>query len=76
MTCGAEYPPQEIRYTRDCSGLLDVEQDLDSLRGRVSRELFNDRLEELAGPTPAYANRPVAIEPTLGAAQKPLEESL
>jgi len=50
MACGAEYPPQEIRYTCDCGGLLDVEHDLDSLRRQVSRELFDDRLGELALP--------------------------
>lgn len=50
MTCGAEYPPQEIRYTCDCGGLLDVEHDLDSLREQVSRELFDNRLGELALP--------------------------
>lgn len=50
MACDAEYPPQEIRYTCDCGGLLDVEHDLDSLRGQVSMELFDDRLGELALP--------------------------
>ncbi|MCK4452018.1 MAG: 4Fe-4S binding protein, partial [Anaerolineae bacterium] len=44
MACGAEYSPQEIRYTCDCGGLLDVEHDLDSLREQVSRELFDDRV--------------------------------
>jgi len=50
MACGAEYPPRQIRYTCDCGGLLDVEHDLDYLRERVSRELFNDRLGELTLP--------------------------
>ncbi len=50
MACGAEYSPQEIRYTCDCGGLLDVEHDLDSLRGQVSRELFDSRLGDLALP--------------------------
>lgn len=50
MACGAEYSPQEIRYTCDCGSLLDVEHDLDSLRGQVSRELFDNRLGELALP--------------------------
>ena len=50
IACGAEYPPQEIRYTCDCGGLLDVEHDLDSLREQVSRELFDGRLGDLALP--------------------------
>ncbi len=50
MACGAEYSPQEIRYTCDCGGLLDVEHDLDSLREQVSRELFDDRLGDLSLP--------------------------
>jgi len=50
MACGAEYLPRQIRYTCDCGGLLDVEHDLDYLRERVSRELFNDRLGELTLP--------------------------
>jgi len=50
IDCGAEYPPQEIRCTCDCGGLLDVEHDLDSLREQVSRELFDGRLGDLALP--------------------------
>lgn len=50
MACGAEYSPQEIRYTCDCGGLLDVEHNLDSLREQVSRELFDGRLGDLALP--------------------------
>jgi threonine synthase len=50
IACGAEYPPQEIRYNCDCGGLLDVEHDLDSLRGQVSRELFDSRLRDLSLP--------------------------
>ena len=44
IACGAEYSSQEIRYSCDCGGLLDVEHDLTSLR--VSRELFDRRLAE------------------------------
>ena len=50
IACGAEYLPQEIRYNCDCGGLLDVEHDLDSLREQVSRELFDNRLGDLALP--------------------------
>ncbi|HIC93531.1 MAG TPA: threonine synthase [Anaerolineae bacterium] len=50
IACGAEYPPQEIRYTCECGGLLDVEHDLASLRGQVSKELFDGRLGALAPP--------------------------
>ena len=50
IACGAEYPPQEIRYTCQCGGLLDVEHDLAALRGQVSRELFDGRLGERALP--------------------------
>jgi len=50
IDCGAEYSPHRIRFTCDCGGLLDVEHDLDSLRERVSRELFNYRLGELTLP--------------------------
>ncbi|MFQ6089866.1 MAG: threonine synthase, partial [Candidatus Bipolaricaulia bacterium] len=44
IACGAEYPSQEIRYSCDCGGLLDVEHDLVALK--VSRELFDRRLAE------------------------------
>ncbi len=50
IACGAEYLPQEIRYNCDCGGLLDVEHNLDSLREQVSRELFDNRLGDLALP--------------------------
>ncbi len=47
VACGAEYSPQEIRYSCDCKGLLDAEHPLASLR--VSRELFDRRLAERWG---------------------------
>lgn len=50
ILCGAEYPPMEIRYSCDCGGLLDVAHDLSSLRGQLSRELFDSRLVERTPP--------------------------
>jgi len=50
IACGARYPPREVRYNCDCGGLLDVEHDLDCLRGEVSRELFDSRLGDLSLP--------------------------
>ena len=53
MACGAEYPAGEVRYECDrvmgepperCGGLLDVQHDLASLRGRISSRLFDERL--------------------------------
>jgi threonine synthase len=42
--CEKVYPAQEIRYTCECGGLLDLSHDLEELRGRVSRALFDQRL--------------------------------
>ena len=44
LSCGAEYPGDEVRYTCECGGLLDVEHELASLK--VSRELFDSRLDK------------------------------
>ncbi len=49
--CGREYPINAVMYTcADCDGLLDVHHDLDALRGRVSRALFDERLGALEAP--------------------------
>lgn len=49
--CGREYPINAVMYTcADCGGLLDVQHDLDALRGRVSRALFDGRLGALEAP--------------------------
>jgi len=50
LACGAHYPPDELRYVCDCGGLLDVAHDLATLRGEVSRELFDGRRGEWAPP--------------------------
>jgi threonine synthase len=44
IDCGATYPLDEVRYTCDCGGLLDVARDLEELREHVSRETFDRRL--------------------------------
>jgi len=52
IACGAEYPPEGIRTSCDCGGLLDVQHDLSSLR--VSRELFDERLNRGDPENPLY----------------------
>jgi threonine synthase len=44
IDCGKTFPPDEVRYTCDCGGLLDVVRDLEELREHVSRETFDRRL--------------------------------
>src|SRR5512136_2249355 len=44
IDCGATYPSDEVRYTCQCGGLLDVRRDLEDLRDQVSRERFDRRL--------------------------------
>ncbi len=43
VECKAEYPWESQRFACECGGLLDVAHDLDALRGRVSRALFDSR---------------------------------
>lgn len=51
IDCGTEYTVDQLLYVcRHCGGLLDVIHDLDALRGRVSRELFDERLGTLEWP--------------------------
>lgn len=51
LSCGAEYPIDQLLYVCDaCGGLLDVHHDLDALRKQVSRELFDQRLGTLQAP--------------------------
>ena len=51
INCGREYPINAVMYTcADCGGLLDVQHDLDALRGQVSRALFDGRLGALEAP--------------------------
>ncbi len=51
ISCGAEYPIDQLVYDcPSCGGLLDVQHDLESLHGRVSRQLFDERLGALAAP--------------------------
>ncbi len=44
IDCGATFPLDEVRYTCECGGLLDVARDLEDLREHVSRETFDRRL--------------------------------
>ncbi|HEX7240018.1 MAG TPA: threonine synthase [Longimicrobiaceae bacterium] len=44
VECGAEHPGLEVRYRCHCGGTLDVEHDLDALRGRDLRGLWERRL--------------------------------
>jgi len=51
MDCGRQYRTDAVIYTCEtCSGLLDVQHDLDALRRSVSRELFDRRLGTLDAP--------------------------
>jgi len=50
LECGHSYPPDEVRYLCDCGGLLDVWHNLEALRPRVSRGLFDGRLSGAPGP--------------------------
>ncbi len=53
IDCGATFPLDEVRYTCDCGGLLDVARDLEELREHISRETFDRRL---GGPKLADAS--------------------
>lgn len=51
MDCGRQYPIDAVMYTCDaCGGLLDVEHDLDALKGVATRGLFDSRLGTLDAP--------------------------
>jgi threonine synthase len=51
MDCARQYPTDMVIYTcESCGGLLDVQHDLDALKGIVSRELFDQRLGTLDFP--------------------------
>jgi len=51
MDCGRQYPIDAVMYTCDsCGGLLDVEHDLDALKGVATRALFDSRLGTLDAP--------------------------
>lgn len=51
MDCGRQYPTDRVIYTcEDCNGLLDLQHDLDGMKGRVTRALFDDRLGTLDFP--------------------------
>lgn len=79
IDCGAMYPLDQVRYTCECGGLLDVSHDLEELREHVSRETFDRRLggrtladvsgvwrfRELVLPTPeeAMVSRPEGNTP-------------
>jgi threonine synthase len=44
IECGKNYPVNEVRYRCDCGDLLEVVHDVESLRGKISRRLFEARL--------------------------------
>ena len=51
MACARQYPIDVILYTcPHCGGLLDVQHDLDALRGGVDRALFDGRLGTFEAP--------------------------
>ena len=51
MDCDRQYPVDQVAYTcTSCGGLLDVQHDLHSLRARVSRATFDERLGALHAP--------------------------
>ena len=50
VDCGADFPGLDPRYRCGCGGTLDVIQDLDALRGRLSLETFDARLRPGAPP--------------------------
>jgi threonine synthase len=51
MDCARQYPITEVIYTcTDCGGLLDLVHDLDHMRGRITRETFDQRLGSLDSP--------------------------
>jgi threonine synthase len=50
IECKAEYSPDEVRYSCDCGGLLEVVHDLEKLKESVSLELFDKRLGSLKFP--------------------------
>ena len=50
IECRATYPAHGTRYRCECGGLLEVWHDLASLRGLVSRSLFDQRLGAREAP--------------------------
>jgi threonine synthase len=50
IRCRNTYPAHKVRYLCDCGGLLDVWHDLETLRPRISRGLFDGRLSGAPGP--------------------------
>jgi threonine synthase len=51
MNCKRQYPTDQVIYTCEaCSGLLDLQHDLDALRKTVTRETFDSRLGSLDAP--------------------------
>lgn len=51
MDCGKEYSMDSVIYTCDsCGGLLDIRHDLSMLKGKITRQTFDDRLGSLDFP--------------------------
>lgn len=51
IECERQYPIDAVMYTCEaCGGLLDVQHDLDALKTKVSRDLFDGRLGSLDAP--------------------------
>jgi threonine synthase len=50
IRCERTYPTNQVRYLCDCGGLLDVWHDLEALRPRINRGLFDGRVSGAPGP--------------------------
>ncbi len=44
IECGKEYPVDKIRYECNCGALLDVIHDIEAVKEKVSKDLFDKRL--------------------------------
>jgi len=50
IECGKEYSVNEVRYRCDCGDLLEVIHNIEMLKKRVSRQLFDERLTSGESP--------------------------
>jgi threonine synthase len=50
IECGKDYPVNEVRYRCDCGDLLEVVHDTESLRKKISRKTFDQRLSTRESP--------------------------
>lgn len=63
IECSTTYALDQVRYSCDCGGLLDLVHDLEALRGQVSRELFDGRIggETLADASGVWRYRELIL---------------